>query len=178
MTTELTKTFETEIAESYKKYIDAGTNAGLNLVAAANLCRQIGLDIQEWVESENKQGSFSSFDRFFIAHKKSFPFTIDAAKTFISRANAMPDPAKTLHDVRKYFQTDMVTVGLIEVPHREEQQSASQKSPFIVITTKLMDAKEKIDEWLKVEPIESWPWERKKSVKAQLSWAVELNSKL
>ncbi len=163
MSNDLQKTFESEIEQTHAEFISVGHLTGGNLIHLANLSRKIGITLREWCESENKQGSFSN---------------LDAAKTFVNRANAMPEEAKTLADVRKFFQSDMVTAGLLELPQRTGPQTANRITPLTFFSTTLGTVKEKFFKWAEDEPLESWTPDRKFMVKSELKWAAELYAKL
>jgi len=175
MTTDLTYTERADVADkradrerieriddTYRKFQVAGKSVGYNLIASANLAREIGLELQGIAGAE--QMGFG----FYTSHcAKDLPFDYEAVKQFISIARKVKEPVKTVEEAVPVLQQVLLRQGLIEMPcAREGPQNAHDTAPVTFVFHTLGTAWERIENRLK-EP-DKLDDETREGVKAEL----------
>lgn len=167
MNTELQNTFSNRVTKLFNGLKDARTHLEIELVNYANTKREIGILLKEWCNRE--QITFSWYEQ----HQHELGFTYEEAKKFISIANAMPDKAETLHDVRRVVQMEFILIA-----ERTAQHSVTSKGPLSEFVHYIHEAKFRLSKWMADEPVEDWAEDRKEHVRSEIAWAVELNERL
>lgn len=119
-------------------------------VACANLTREIGMELREWLGRD--QMRFEVFEGFFRTHKAELPpwFTAASARKFIAAYEAHPEvitdfrTAKQVMDQQTFFST-----GILDEPRRSGPQTATGRSAlevFLMLTGKELEAISKLED--------------------------------
>ena len=145
-------------------------------VKLANIGRRIGIMLQALCKHD--QISFAFFQAFDGQLPKGMDY--NAAKKCVKLANAMPDEAKTVDDIRKAAQLCFEITGITDEPKRLEQQISREVSPVVFFNTVFSDIRVKVYE--KIASWNSWDDMTRESVKTEIAraekWISDIKARL
>lgn len=150
-----------QIKKEYADFCEASNALGKNAISAANLARAVGLHLQT-LNKGHKQ-----IDLHFWSEQCEdvLPFDFDTGKMFVSVANKMEHPAKTVTEAVQFVQMALVANGTLEIAERTESQGRSTVSVmekfFSSLTLMQVPWKKIVNE----RPMEQWD---KKSIETFL----------
>ncbi len=112
------------IQSEYAEFEKATKALGENTISTANLARSIGIRLQTF-NAGKKQ-----IDLHFWKEKCAgvLPFDFDTGKLFVSVANKMEHPAKTVTEAVQFVQMALIAAGSLELEGRGGQQIRSDVS--------------------------------------------------
>lgn len=142
-------------------------------VEAANLAREIGIDLQAFFSRET-----IDHESFAKIKQGALPFDFSAAQKYVAIARAMPQPAKTLAEVSKWIQPILAANGNLELPSRTENQIAIQTpliEKFFLQLTLLTKPFKKLEQGL---PVEEWSQKQVEIGLAETAWVDGFRGRL
>jgi len=189
MTTDLTYTERSAIADHqadaerfrrieqlFEKFGQGSQTIEKSTIAAVNIARDIGLELQGIAGSE--QLGFS----FFKTHcEASLPFNFETAQRFVAIARRSPKKVTTMGEAAPVIQMMLFAANLLELPGRREGHQISRTpAPFAFISYTLGTAWERIEN--EMRDISKWDDVTRESVRHEIERfekkAVELKAKL
>ncbi len=120
------------IKKAFKEFNESGQLIGESMIAAVNLSREMGLELQGIAGAE--QMGFG----FFTSHcAKDLPFGFEQVQRFISIARKMPEPAETPEDCVGVMQQVFFASELLKLPEPRTEQQKSHAEPPVPFTFNL-----------------------------------------
>ncbi|MDE2020901.1 MAG: hypothetical protein KGJ13_11245 [Patescibacteria group bacterium] len=147
------------IREKSEKLSLLSQDIGRSMVTAANLTRELGLELQ--MVLDKKQIKTENLSFFLRQHEAELPAWLDQAATrkFLSAAEQFPEPVKDLASARNVLeQMTFYAVGLLEEPHRETMQTAVRTAPLEKLVNMWTKYDESIARFREQKPEETWDY--------------------
>ncbi len=160
------------ISTIYERFERATRNIETGAIDAANLSRELGLNLQALCGHE--QISFQFWQNNCEGKLK---FDFDSAKMFCSIARKLPQPAKSLPEAVSYIQPALVASGFLEVPERTGEQEASFVNPFQKFLKYLTCLGQPYKKLLLDRPMKNWTRGQLESFTSETLWIVEEREK-
>lgn len=157
-----------KINQVFEKFDAAAKSISSGTIQSANLAREIGLHLQTLCGHEQMKLSF------WQTHcEKALRFKFESAKLFISVANKMTEPAKTLNDAVPFVQTILQADGILLLPERTETQQRATISVFQKVLAEITMIRVGYKKALKERPMEQWEANALDSFLSETGWIAE-----
>ena len=164
------------IKQLFEKFGQGSQTIEKSTIAAVNIARDIGLELQGIAGSE--QLGFS----FFKTHcEDSLPFNFETAQRFVAVARKSPEKVTTMVEAAPVIQQVLFAANLLELPDKRDQPQISHDStPVTFVFHTLGTAWERIEN--KMRDLPKWDDMTRESVRHEIERfekkAVELKAKL
>lgn len=159
---------DAQIAKSYAQFEAAIKQSQSSIINSANLAREIGIHLQ--TKCGHEQVGFDFWQKYCEGKQ---PFDFEAAKMFVSVANKMEKPAKTINEAVQYVQLALVAGGLLELPEREEAQKRASVSLFEKWLGEIVKIRQPFGKLTKDWPMDSWNKTALDKFLSETEWLVE-----
>ncbi len=157
-----------KLNEIYEAFHKDAASISTGTIRSANRARELGLHLQTMCGHEHMKLSF------WQSHcEGKVPFKFDAAQKFISVANKMDKPAKTLLEAVPFVQTILQAGGILMLPERTETQQRSAISVFQRVLTEITLVRAGFKKALKEKPMELWTASDHDTFQADTAWIQE-----
>lgn len=146
-----------EISRAHAALLKLTSRVKADTVEAANTTRQIGLQLQAWMNHE--QMKFETFEKFVRDHAGELPKGLNsaAARKFISAHRNYPDDIEDVKTaVAVLTQMTLFAVGIMEEPKRLVTQTASGRGPFESLMTLWAKQREAMQKFTDENPPAKW----------------------
>jgi hypothetical protein len=167
------------ICAKAEKLTELSTEIGNGMVTAANLTREIGLELQMVLNKKQIKKENLSF--FLRQHETELPKWLDqqSARRFLSAAEQYPEPVKDLAGARNVLeQMTFYAVGLLEEPHRDAIQTAVQTAPLERLVGTWTKYDEAIARFKEQQPEETWDYRTVETLVEATREAAALHERL
>lgn len=164
------------IESQFEKFEAFGKDIKRDTVAAVNLAREIGLELQGLAGAE--QMGFGFYKEHF---ERKLPFGFEHVQRFISIARRAKEPVKTMDEALPVMQQVYFAAEVLQLPERRDgPQAAHDLTPPTFFFNTLGTALERIENRMRDLP--KWDFETRESVREQvdrfIAKATELKGKL
>lgn len=139
------------LAECNAEFEEASQDVEGGTLRAANAARKAGLLLQARIGGPQMTQIF--FDEYL---KGRVPFDLKRAQMFMGVARRLTKPASRYKDIGNNLQPMLISAELLELPHREREQTASELTPALKFFSQAIRLREPLAKWELNEPMDTW----------------------